>query len=111
MKERKVYGYVRVSSMEQNEDRQMFALKKVGADRERIFMDKQSGKDFQRPQYKALVSKLKKGDLLFIISIDRLGRDYEEIQQQWGILTKQIEIDICVLNMPYNASTGKMSDE
>lgn len=95
-----VYGYVRVSSMEQNEDRQMIALKGAGVNRNHIFLDKQSGKDFQRPQYKTLVSKLKKGDLLYIMSIDRLGRNYEEIQQQWRTLTKEIGIDICVLDMP-----------
>lgn len=100
MGEKMVYGYVRVSSIEQNEDRQMIALKEAGVNCNRIFLDKQSGKDFQRPQYKTLVSKLKKGDLMYIMSIDRLGRNYEEIQQQWRILTKEIGIDICVLDMP-----------
>lgn len=100
MGEKMVYGYVRVSTMEQNEDRQMIALKKAGVSRKHIFLDKQSGKDFQRPQYKTMVSKLKKGDLLYIMSIDRLGRNYEEIQQQWRILTKEIGSDICVLDMP-----------
>ena len=84
----KIYGYVRVSSTDQNEDRQLIALRE------------QSGKDFERPNYKKLVSKLKTGDLLYIISIDRLGRNYEEIQKQWRLLTKDIGIDICVLDMP-----------
>lgn len=96
----KIYGYVRVSSTDQNEDRQMIALKEVCADERNIFMDKQSGKDFERPNYKKLVQKLKAGDLLYILSIDRLGRNYEEILKQWRILTKEIGIDICVLDMP-----------
>ena len=77
-----VYGYVRVSTKEQNEDRQMIALREMGVEQANIFMDKQSGKDFQRPQYKKLVKRLKKDDLLYIKSIDRLGRNYEEIQNQ-----------------------------
>ncbi len=96
----KIYGYVRVSSTDQNEDRQMIALKEAGVDEKNIYMDKQSGKDFDRPNYKRLVRKLKAGDLLYILSIDRLGRNYEEIQKQWRILTKEIGIDICVLDMP-----------
>lgn len=95
-----IYGYVRVSSTDQNEDRQMIALRGVDVPVKNIFMDKQSGKDFERPNYKKLVNKLKNGDLLYILSIDRLGRSYEEIQKQWRILTKQIGIDICVLDMP-----------
>lgn len=96
----KKYGYVRVSSTDQNEDRQLIALREQGVDEKKIFTDKQSGKDFERPNYKKLVSKLKAGDLLYIISIDRLGRNYEEIQKQWRLLTKDIGIDICVLDMP-----------
>lgn len=96
----KIYGYVRVSSTDQNEDRQLIALREQGVDEKNIFTDKQSGKDFERPNYKKLVSKLKAGDLLYIISIDRLGRNYEEIQKQWRLLTKNIGIDICVLDMP-----------
>lgn len=96
----KIYGYVRVSSTDQNEDRQMLALKKVYVDEKNIYMDKQSGKDFDRPNYKRLVRKLKPGDMLYILSIDRLGRNYEEIQKQWRVLTKEIGIDICVLDMP-----------
>ena len=96
----KIYGYVRVSSTDQNEDRQMIALNKVNVPARNIYMDKLSGKDFNRPQYKKMVRKLKPGDLLYILSIDRLGRNYEEIQNQWRILTKEIGIDICVLDMP-----------
>ena len=94
------YGYVRVSSTDQNEERQMIALQKATIPTKNIFMDKQSGKDFDRPNYKKLVKKLKAGDLLYSLSIDRLGRNYEKIQKQWRILTKEIGIDICVLDMP-----------
>lgn len=96
----KVYGYVRVSSLEQNEDRQMLALKNVGVSENFIFVDKQSGKDFERENYIRLVSLLRRGDLLYIMSIDRLGRNYEEILNQWQKLTKKTGIDICVLDMP-----------
>lgn len=103
-----VYGYVRVSSVEQNEDRQLLALEKVGVAKRNIFIDKQSGKDFERPRYKRLVKKLKPGDLLYIQSIDRLGRNYLEIQEQWRILTKDKGIDICVIDMPLlNTRNGK----
>lgn len=95
-----VYGYVRVSSLDQNEDRQIFALKEVFVPEENIFIDKQSGKDFNRPNYKRMVQILKMGDMVYIHSIDRLGRNYEEILQQWRILTKDIGVDICVLDMP-----------
>ena len=95
-----VYGYIRVSTKEQNEDRQLIALHEMGVEDRKIFTDKQSGKDFDRPQYKKLVRKLKKDDLLYIKSIDRLGRNYEEIQDQWRILTKEKGVDICVLDMP-----------
>jgi DNA invertase Pin-like site-specific DNA recombinase len=95
-----IYGYVRVSTREQNEDRQMIALHELGLEDRQIYVDKQSGKDFERPQYKKMVKKLKSGDLLYILSIDRLGRNYEEIQRQWRILTKDIGIDICVIDMP-----------
>lgn len=91
--------YVRVSSREQNEDRQIIALKEVRLTGKMIFLDKQSGKDFNRPQYKKLLRKLKKGDLLYVKSIDRLGRNYEEIQQQWHLLMKEKAVDIVVLNM------------
>ena len=84
----KIYGYVRVSSTDQNEDRQLMALQACSIAMDRIYMDKSSGKDFQRPQYRALLRKLKPGDLLCITSIDRLGRNYEEIQRQWQLLHK-----------------------
>jgi len=94
------YGYIRVSSKDQNEDRQVIALHEAGVEEKNIFVDKQSGKDFNRPQYKKLVRKLKAGDLLYILSIDRLGRNYAEIQNQWRILTKEIGVDVCVIDMP-----------
>jgi len=94
------YGYIRVSTREQNEHRQLIALREASVPEQNIFMDKQYGKDFNRPQYKKLVRKLKKDDLLYIKSIDRLGRNYEEIQNQWRILTKEKGIDIVVLDMP-----------
>ena len=93
-------GYIRVSSTDQNEDRQFMALNNVGIDKKYIYMDKQSGKDFKRPAYKQMTKEFIKGDILYILSIDRLGRNYEEIQNQWRILTKEIGIDICVLDMP-----------
>ena len=95
-----IYGYVRVSTKEQNEDRQIIALNNIGVETKNIFIDKQSGKDFNRPQYQRLVKKLKKDDLLYIKSIDRLGRNYNEIQEQWRILTKDKNIDIVVIDMP-----------
>lgn len=94
------YGYVRVSTKEQNEDRQLIALRELRVPVKNIYMDKQSGKDFERPQYKKLIRKLKKDDILYIKSIDRLGRNYEEILEQWRILTKDKRIDIVVLDMP-----------
>ncbi len=95
-----VYGYIRVSSKDQKEDRQQIALKEVGVELQNIYVDKQSGKDFNRPKYKKMLRKLKKDDLLYIKSIDRLGRNYEEILQQWRILTKKKGVDIVVLDMP-----------
>lgn len=92
------YGYIRVSSTDQNEDRQMLEIERVKVDK--IFIDKQSGKDFNRPHYNKLLGELKKGDLLFILSIDRLGRNYKEIQEQWQILTKKKEVDVVVIDMP-----------
>lgn len=94
------YGYVRVSSTDQNEERQMAAMAKREIPEKNVFRDKQSGKDFERPQYKRMLKALKSGDTLYILSIDRLGRNYGEIQNQWRILTKKIGIDICVLDMP-----------
>ena len=95
-----VYGYIRVSTKEQNEERQVIALRENGVTDNHIFMDKQSGKDFNRPQYQIMVQRMKRGDLLYIKSIDRLGRNYEEILIQWRTLTKDRGIDIAVLNMP-----------
>ena len=94
------YGYVRVSTRDQNEDRQIISLLNIGVKKQNIYMDKLSGKDFERPKYKKLLKKIKKDDLLFIKSIDRLGRNYEEILEQWRYLTKDKGIDIVVLDMP-----------
>ncbi len=96
----RVYGYIRVSTREQNEERQLVALRRKCIREKNIFLDKQSGKDFDRPQYKKLLEKLRPGDLLYILSIDRLGRNYEEIQFQWRVLTKEKKVDICVIDMP-----------
>ncbi len=95
-----IYGYVRVSSADQNEDRQLIAMGELNIPAERIFTDKMSGKNFERPAYKALAKKLRPGDLLYIKSIDRLGRNYEDIQTQWRILTKDKGADIAVIDMP-----------
>ena len=95
-----VYGYIRVSTKEQNEDRQRIAMEEAGVPERNVYMDKQSGKDFNRPQYKKLLRKMKKDDLLYIKSIDRLERNYDEILQQWRYLTKDKGIDIVVLDMP-----------
>ncbi len=95
-----IYGYVRVSTKEQNEDRQLIALKEVGVEEKNVYLDKQSGKDFERPMYKRLVRRLKEGDIVYVKSIDRLGRNYEDIQNQWRMLTKEKRVDIVVLDMP-----------
>ncbi len=95
-----IYGYIRVSSPDQNQDRQLISLREAGVEIKNIFSDKKSGKDFDRPAYKKLLRRLKKDDLLYIKSIDRLGRNYEEILQQWRVLTKEKGIDIVVLDMP-----------
>lgn len=92
------YGYIRVSSTDQNENRQLLEMEKVNVDK--IFIDKQSGKDFNRPSYNELLKILKKGDLLYVLSIDRLGRNYKEVQEQWQLLTKKKEIDVVVIDMP-----------
>ena len=94
-----IFGYVRVSTREQNEDRQLFAMRQVKVPEHNIFTDRQSGKDFMRPQYRRMVSRMKKDDLLYIKSIDRLGRNYEEILEQWRVLTKEKGVDIVVLDM------------
>ena len=96
----KTYAYARVSTLQQNEDRQIIALTEFGVEKKNIYIDKQSGKDFNRPRYQKLVRRLKKDDLLVIMSIDRLGRNYEEILEQWRILTKEKGIDIVVVDMP-----------
>lgn len=93
------YGYIRVSSKDQNEDRQRIALQKIVSECN-IFMDKQSGKDFRRPGYRRMDRRMKRGDVLYVMSIDRLGRNYEEIQQEWRALTKEKGVDIVVLDMP-----------
>lgn len=95
-----IYGYVRVSTRDQNEERQLIALLELQVPKKNIFIDKQSGKDFDRPCYKKLLRRMKKDDLLYIKSIDRLGRNYNEIQEQWRILTKDKGVDIVVLDMP-----------
>ena len=94
-----IFGYVRVSTREQNEDRQLFAMRQAKVPEHNIFTDRQSGKDFMRPQYRRMVRRMKKDDLLYIKSIDRLGRNYEEILEQWRVLTKEKGVDIVVLDM------------
>ncbi len=96
----KMYGYARVSAKHQNEDRQSFAMMKVGIPEKNIFVDKQSGKDFERTQYQKMLTKLRRNDVLFIKSIDRLGRNYNEIIEQWGRLTKEMGVDIVVIDLP-----------
>lgn len=97
---KKIYGYIRVSSKDQNEDRQMIAMKQKDIPLANIYMDKLSGKDFDRPQYQALMKKLKKGDCLILKSIDRLGRNYKDVMEQWRIVTKEIGADIIIIDMP-----------
>ena len=96
----KVYGYIRVSTREQNEDRQLLAMQSLVVPRKNLFIDRQSGKDFDRPEYQRLLETMKKEDLLYIKSIDRLGRDYDEILEQWRLLTKEKGVDIAVIDMP-----------
>ena len=100
MEEINIYGYMRVSSKEQNEDRQKIALTKMGVPENNIYMDKQSGKDFERTQYKRLLRKLNENSVLYIKSIDRLGRNYGELNEQWRIITKEKKADIVVIDMP-----------
>ena len=102
-----IYGYIRVSSRDQNEYRQLIALKDVGVPEKNIYLDKQSGKDFNRPQYRKLLRKLKKDDLLYIKSIDRLGRNYEEILQQWRVLTKEKGNDIVLQGLSFVAENER----
>lgn len=95
-----IYGYVRVSSTDQNEDRQILAMQENGVPPKNIFVDKQSGKDFARPQWEAMIRKLRKYDILYVLSIDRLGRNYREIKEQWEVITRKIQADIVVIDMP-----------
>lgn len=95
-----IFGYIRVSSADQNEVRQMLAIRGKGVPMKNIYVDKQSGENFERPQYKKLVKAVEKGDLLYILSIDRLGRNYGEIQRQWRMLVNDMGVDICVIDMP-----------
>lgn len=95
-----VYGYARVSSTDQNEDRQLIALHGAGIEYGSIYLDKRSGKDFERPEYKSLLKKLRRGDVLYILSLDRLGRNYDEMQEQWRQITKVKGADIVVIDMP-----------
>ena len=108
--EKNVYGYARVSTRDQNEDRQMLALKEFSIPDGNIYLDKWSGKDFNRPSYKKLLKKLKQGDVMVIKSIDRLGRNYEEILEQWRIVTKIKKADIVVLDMPLLDTRAKGKD-
>lgn len=98
--EKNVYGYVRVSTREQNVERQLIALEKAGIHEKKIFIDRQSGKDFERPAYRRMMKKLRAGDIVVTKSIDRLGRNYEEIKEQWRIITKEIGADIIIQDMP-----------
>jgi DNA invertase Pin-like site-specific DNA recombinase len=104
------YGYVRVSTREQNEDRQVLALRECGVIDTNIFIDKQSGKDFNRPAYRRLIKKLKPGDTLYIKSIDRLGRNYDEIIEQWRVITKERRAAIVVIDMPLLDTRQKKRD-
>jgi len=96
----KKYGYIRVSSADQNEDRQLFAMQELNIPPDCLFIDKKSGKDFDRPEYQKMIELLRPGDLLYILSIDRLGRNYEDVQNQWRVITKEKEVDIVVIDMP-----------
>lgn len=106
----KKYGYVRVSTREQHEERQLFSMQENGVAKENIFMDKQSGSSFARPGYLRMMKKLRPGDILYLHSIDRLGRNYEEILQQWQIITKEKKVDVVVLDMP-PLNTGKKEQD
>jgi DNA invertase Pin-like site-specific DNA recombinase len=105
-----IYGYVRVSSTDQNKDRQMLAMQEVGVTPDNIYADKRSGKNFCRPAYRKLIARLNAGDLLYIKSIDRLGRNYDDIQTQWRILTREIGADIAVIDMPLLNTRGGKDD-
>ena len=98
--ENNIFGYARVSSRDQNEERQVIALLEMGVPEQNIYVDKQSGKDFNRPQYKKLLRRVKPDDLIYIKSIDRLGRNYSEILDQWKVITKDKRVDLHVMDMP-----------
>jgi DNA invertase Pin-like site-specific DNA recombinase len=104
------YGYIRVSTKDQNPDRQLLAMKENGVEEKNIYVDYMSGKDFERPQYRHMLAHLKPRDLIIVKSIDRLGRNYEEILEQWRILTKEMQVDIQVLDMPLLNTQIKMGD-
>ena len=108
MQQQKIYGYIRVSTKEQNEDRQLIAMREFPVEKKNIYLDKFSGKDFNRPQYQKLMRRIKKNDVIVVKSIDRLGRDYEEIQNQWRIITKEKHANIVVLDMPLLDTRQKM---
>lgn len=107
---KKTYGYIRVSTKEQNTDRQFLALQEVGVTEENIFTDKISGKNFERPKYRQMLRKLQPGDTLMVLSIDRLGRNYDEIIEQWRVITKEKQVDIVVLDMPLLDTRQKEKD-
>ena len=106
-----MYGYIRVSTKDQHEDRQMIAMQEFGVSEKHIYMDKLSGKDFNRPEYQRLLRKLREGDALFVQSIDRLGRNYEEILEHWGLLTRKKKVDIVVLDFPLLDTRGRGEDQ
>ncbi|MBC5787253.1 MULTISPECIES: recombinase family protein [Clostridiaceae] len=110
MQQQKIYGYIRVSTKEQNEDRQLIAMREFPVEKKNIYLDKFSGKDFNRPQYQKLMRRIKKNDVIVVKSIDRLGRDYEEIQNQWRIITKEKHANIVVLDMPLLDTRQKNDD-
>ena len=95
-----IFGYVRVSSVDQNEDRQLLAMKEAGIPKDHLYIDKQSGKDFDRPAYKKLIKRLRKNDVLYVVSLDRLGRNYSEMLEQWQIITKKKQADVVVMDLP-----------
>ncbi len=108
--EQKTYGYARVSTREQNETRQLLALERHGIPNENVFIDRQSGKDFERPQYKRLMRRIQRGDLLVVQSIDRLGRNYDEILEQWRFITKEKQTEIFIIDMPLLDTRKKEQD-
>ena len=110
MAQSKIFGYARVSSKDQNPDRQIEAFKGIGVDERDIFLDKESGKDFNRDSYQTMIRVLRDGDIVFVTSIDRLGRDYNEISKQWATITQEIKADIVVMDMPLLDTRNKDKD-